>query len=55
MNFLGTPGIKRFFYETMTMIPFVLGIVSATEVSAIKHVRYREGPLYYFCKQAALV
>ena len=41
--------IKRFFYETMTVISSVLmNSVRYREVSAIKHVRYREVPLYYF-------
>ena len=39
--------IKRFFYETLTMISSVLKkSVRYREVSAIKHVRYREVPLY---------
>ena len=39
--------IKRFFYETLTMISSVLTkSVRYREVSAIKHVRYREVPLY---------
>ena len=39
--------IKRFFNETMTLIPFVLmNSVRYREVSAIKHVRCREVPLY---------
>ena len=43
--------IKRFFYETMTMISPVLTYVLTNsvryqEVSAIEHVRYREVPLY---------
>ena len=38
---------KEVFYETLTMIPSVLGkSVRYREVSAIKHVRYREVPLY---------
>ena len=39
--------IKRFFYETLTMISSVLKkSVRYREVSAIKHVHYREVPLY---------
>ena len=39
--------IKRFFYETMTMIPSVLmNSVRYREMFAIKHVRFREVPLY---------
>ena len=39
--------IKRFFYETLTMISSVLRkSVRYREVSAIKHVRYREVPMY---------
>ena len=39
--------IKSFFYETLTMISSVLRkSVRYREVSAIKHVRYREVPLY---------
>ena len=41
--------IKRLFYETMTLIPSVLRIsVLYKEVSAIKHIRCREVPLYFF-------
>ena len=41
--------IKRFFYETMTMIPSVLrNSVCCWEVSAIKHVCYRGVPLYHY-------
>ena len=40
--------IKRFFYETLTIISSVLRkSVRYREVSAIKHVRYREVPLYF--------
>ena len=39
------PLLKRFFYETMPVIPFVLmSSVCYRKVSAIKHVRYREVP-----------
>ena len=39
--------IKRFFYETITVIPSLLiNSVRYIEVSAIKHIRYREVPLY---------
>ena len=38
--------IKKFFYETLTMISYVLmKSVRYREVSAIKHVHYREVPL----------
>ena len=38
---------REVFNETMTVIPSVLvNSVSYREVSAIKHVRYREVPLY---------
>ena len=41
--------IKRFFYETLTMISSVLRkTVRYRKVSAIKHVRYREVPLYAY-------
>ena len=41
--------IKRFSYETMTVISSVLmNSVRYREVSAIKHVRYREVPLYVY-------
>ena len=39
--------IKRLSYETLTMIQSVLkNSVRYIEVSAIKHVRYREVPFY---------
>ena len=39
---------REVFYETMTVIPsVVMNSVRYREVSAIKHVRYREVPLYF--------
>ena len=40
--------IKRFLCETMTVIlSVIMNIVRYKEVSGIKHVRYREVPLYH--------
>ena len=44
----GVKGIKRFFNETMTMIPSIPKSVRYRDVSVIEHVHYREVPLHKF-------